>query len=226
LCDETWTVRAGEDLIRDGERPAWVFLLLEGWAFRYKLMASGKRQILAYLVPGDLCDIHIFILKTMDHGLSMLSPGRVAAITPDRMLDVMDRHPRIERALWWATLVDEAILRQWLVNQGQRDAHDGLAHLFCEMWLRMRAVGLAEERQPFSLPLTQAQLADTLGITPVAVNRALQRLRGDGLITLGRQRLTIHDPERLAAISGFEPNYLHLDRTSGRERLRRQVLDA
>jgi CRP-like cAMP-binding protein len=150
----------------------------------------------------------------MDHGLALLSPGRVAAIAPDRLIDVMDRHPRIERALWWATLVDEAILRQWLVNQGQRDAHDGLAHLFCEMWLRMQTVGLAEEEQPFSLPLTQAQLADTLGLTPVAVNRALQRLRGEGLITLEKQRLTIHDPRKLAALSGFEPNYLNLGEPS------------
>lgn len=212
LCADTRTVEAGTDLVREGERPAAVYLLLEGWAFRYKLLPDGRRQILAYLIPGDLCDIHIFILKTMDHGISLLCPARVAQIAPDRMLDIMGRHPRIERALWWSTLVDEAILREWLVNLGQRDAQDSLAHLLCEMWFRMRAVGLASPGRSFSLPLTQVQLADSLGLTPVAVNRALQRLRAEGLITLDQKRLTIHDPDRLATLSGFEPNYLHLGR--------------
>lgn len=147
----------------------------------------------------------------MDHGILMLSPGRVASIAPDLMLRTMDRHPHVQRALWWATLVDEAILREWLVNLGQRDAHDSLAHLLCEMWLRMEAIGLAEEGKPFSLPLTQIQLAETLGVTAVAVNRALQRLREDGLISLDRRSLTVHDPERLAAASSFDANYLHLD---------------
>ena len=216
LCDDVRQVEAGEDLIREGERPGHVFLLMEGWGFRYKLMPSGRRQILAYLIPGDICDIHIFILKRMDHSISLLSRGRIAAIAPERMLEVVKCHPQIERALWWATLVDEATLREWLVNLGQRDAHDSLGHLLSEMWIRMQSVGLAEVGQPFSMPLTQVQLADTLGITPVAVNRALQRLRGDGLITLDQKRLTVHDPERLARISGFEPNYLHLDRDDAR----------
>jgi CRP-like cAMP-binding protein len=226
LCGKTRTVRAGEDLIRGGERPDKVFLLLEGWGFRYKLMPDGQRQILAYLIPGDLCDIHIFVLKRMDHGIALLSPGAVTTISPGKLIEVMDRHPRVQRALWWSSLVDEAILREWLVNLGQRDAHDSLAHLLCEMWFRMRAVGLAEAGKPFSLPLTQAQLGDTLGLTPVAVNRALQRLRGEGLISLQDKQLTIHDPERLAAISGFEPNYLHLDRNGQSSGLERQTLDA
>ena len=217
LCGEYRTVEAGVDLIRQGERPDKVFLLLDGWAFRHKLLPNGSRQILAYLIPGDLCDIHIFVLKTMDHGISLLNQGIVAAIDPARMIEIMDEHPRIERALWWATLVDEAILREWLVNVGQRDAYERISHLLYEMWLRVRAVSLTDAGDAFSLPLTQTQLADTVGLTPVAVNRALQRLRTDGLITLDHKRLTVHEPERLAAISGFEPNYLHLDQRDGRE---------
>ena len=215
LCAETRTVEPGTDLIREGDRPESVFLLIDGWACRYKLMPDGRRQILAYLIPGDLCDIHIFVLKRMDHGIGMLGPATVAAIRPDRMLDIMRCHPAVERALWWATLVDEAILRAWLVNMGQRDAYQRIAHLLYEMWLRMRAVGLVDEGRQFSLPLTQAQLGDTVGLTPVAVNRALQRLRAEGLIVLDQKRLTIHQPERLAEISGFERNYLHLDRAVG-----------
>lgn len=211
LCAHRITVEAKRQLIREGERPNDVYLLLEGWGYRYKILPDGGRHILAYLIPGDLCDIHIFILKTMDHTLALLSPATVAVISQETILDVMDRHPRIERALWWATLVDEAVLREWLVNIGQRDAYKRFAHLFCELWMRMRVVGLADEGR-FSLPLTQEELGETMGLTAVHVNRTLQRMRSEGLITLEKKQLTIHDPQRLMAEAEFTPNCLHLDR--------------
>ena len=215
LCEHQITVEAKRTLIREGERPNDVYLLLEGWGYRYKLLPDGGRHILAYLIPGDLCDIHIFILKTMDHTLGLLSPARVAVIPQELILEVMDTHPRIERALWWATLVDEAVLREWLVNIGQRDAFKRVAHLFCELWMRMRAVGLANEGE-FSLPLTQEELGDTMGLTSVHINRVLQRMRADGLIELDKKRLTIADPQQLMKEAEFEPNYLHLShRSSG-----------
>lgn len=211
MCADVREVGAGADLIRQGDRPDHVNILLEGWAFRYKLLPDGKRQVLAYLIPGDLCDIHIFVLRRMDHGIATLGPARVATVAADRVIEIMDRHPAIERALWWATLVDEAVLREWLVNMGQRDAYAAIGHLFCELWTRMQAVGLAKAGA-IALPITQAELADTMGLTPVHVNRTLQRLRAEGLITLEARQLAILDPERLARVSGFEPNYLHLDR--------------
>lgn len=213
LCAETRTVRSGGDLIREGDQPDKVFLLLKGWGYRYKLLRDGRRQILAYLIPGDLCDLHILVLKKMDHGIGLLGRAEVAAVAPHKMVELMERHPRIARALWAAMLADEAVLREWLVNIGQRDAYEGISHLFYEIWLRMRAVGLAESDR-FSLPLTQAELGDTMGLTPVHVNRTLQRLRAEGLITLEHKQLTLRDPERLAEISGFERNYLHLGRAS------------
>lgn len=209
LCIEVRLLKAGEDLIREGERPERVFLLLEGWACRYKLLPNGGRQILAYLIPGDLCDIHNVMLDAMDHGICLLSDARVVAIAHDRITAIMDRHPHIARALWWATLVDEAVLREWLVNLAQREPVERIGHLLCEMRTRMRAVGLAGDGA-FNLPLTQAEMGDTMGLTPVTVNRVLQRLRGEGLITLEQKRLTLHDPDRLATQSGFTPNYLHL----------------
>lgn len=211
LCEHQITVEAKRNLIQEGERPNDVYLLLEGWGYRYKLLPDGGRHILAYLIPGDLCDIHIFILKTMDHSLGLLSPATVAVIPQEVILDVMDKHPRIERALWWATLVDEAVLREWLVNIGQRDAFKRIAHLFCELWMRMRAVGLASEGE-FSLPLTQEELGDTMGLTGVHINRVLQRMRAADLIKLSQKRLTILDPQRLMNEAEFEPNYLHLNR--------------
>lgn len=113
--------KAGADLIREGERPDHVHILLEGWAFRYKLLPDGGRQIMAYLIPGDLCDIHIFILKTMDHSIGLLSDARIGMIPEKTMVALLDEHPRIARALFWATLVDEAVLREWLANTLRRE---------------------------------------------------------------------------------------------------------
>ena len=202
---------AGHELIRQGSRPENVFLLEEGWACRHKITPDGARQIVAYLIPGDLCDIHIFILKTMDHGISLLSDAKVAAVPKQTMLDLMRTRPVVAEALFWATLVDEATLREWLVNMGQRDAFERMAHLFCEMWVRTCEVGLVTD-QRFFLPLTQHELGDTIGLTAVHTNRTLQRMRAEGLISLSNRQLTILDLDRLKAVAGFDPNYLHLDR--------------
>jgi CRP-like cAMP-binding protein len=211
LCTNLTSVRMGSDLITEGDRPEDVFLLVEGWAYRYKMLPDGGRQIVAYLIPGDLCDIHIFILKTMDHAIGLLSDAKVARISKSTMRATMRERLAIAEALFWATLVDEAVLREWLVNLGQRDAFERIAHLFCEMWLRMSQVGLVDSDE-FSLPLTQEQLGDTTGLTAVHVNRVLQRMRAEGLITLSARQLTIHSIQRLKDIAGFDPNYLHLDR--------------
>ena len=211
LCTDTRTWGAGGTLIREGERPEVVFLLLDGWACRYKLLPDGSRQIMAYLIPGDLCDIHIFILKAMDHSIGLLSEANVAAISKAAMQRTLEERPAIARALFWSTLVDEATLREWLVNMGQRDAYARLAHLFCEMWLRMKQIGLTHGNS-FTLPVTQEELGDTMGLTSVHVNRVLQRLRAEGLLSLARGQMTLHDIDRLREIAGFDPNYLHLDR--------------
>jgi len=211
LCTDTRTWGAGGTLIREGDRPEVVFLLLDGWACRYKLLPDGSRQIMAYLIPGDLCDIHIFILKAMDHSIGLLSEANVAAISKAAMQRTLEERPAIARALFWSTLVDEATLREWLVNMGQRDAYARLAHLFCEMWLRMKQIGLTHGNS-FTLPVTQEELGDTMGLTSVHVNRVLQRLRAEGLLSLARGQMTLHDIDRLREIAGFDPNYLHLDR--------------
>ncbi|MBM6583794.1 Crp/Fnr family transcriptional regulator [Microvirga sp. BT689] len=201
------------DLIREGQTPSDVNLILEGFACRYKVLPTGRRQIMAYLVPGDFCDLHVFILKTMDHGIATLSACTVVKISRARILELMER-PAIAKAFWWAALVDEATLREWLVNVGARKAEQRVAHLLCELLLRLRTVGLTTGNQ-YELPITQAELADTVGLTGVHVNRILQRLRADGLITLRSKNLVILDEERLKAFSNFNPNYLHLAEQDG-----------
>jgi len=205
------TYPRGSDLISEGDKPDSVFLLLEGWAYRYKHLANGSRQIMAYLIPGDLCDIRIFLFEEMDHSIGLLSDAKVVKIPAVEMLELMDRFPRIERALMWATLVDEATLREWLLNVGQRDALQRLSHLFCELCVRLSVVHLVDDDETFAMPLTQAELADTTGMTTVHVNRSLQRLRRDGLIVSKDGYLTILDFNRLAELSGFNDVYLHTD---------------
>ena len=208
-------VEARTDLVSEGEASDDVHLILEGFACRNKVLADGTRQIVAYLVPGDFCDLHIFILNAMDHSITTLSPCRVVDIPRRRVLEFAER-PALARAMWWATLVDEAILREWLVNIGARPAEQRVAHLLCELHLRLKTVGLADGGA-YELPLTQADLAETMGLSNVHVNRVLQRLRADGLITLKGRNLVILDIARLRQFSGFTANYLHLTEQNGRK---------
>lgn len=201
---------ARRNLIREGDRPDHILLMIEGWAARYKLLPDGGRQITAFLIPGDFCDFHVTILGAMDHGIATLTRSRVAYVPWQRMDELIERSS-LAKAFWWATLVDEAILRSWIVNVGRRDAFEATGHLFCELYVRMKNVGLVADRR-FELPLTQEEIADALGLTSVHVNRVLQRMRSEALISLRQGMLTILDYARLEEASGFDANYLHLER--------------
>ena len=204
-------LRPREDIIREGDKPKQLNLILEGWACRYKVLEDGRRQITAFLVPGDMCDLRMFILKEMDHSLGAVTPLQVAEIPSDTILTLTDHHPRVGRALWWNSLVEEAIAREWTVNVGQRNAVEGLAHLLCELFLRLRGVGLTNGLS-FEVPATQAQLGDATGLTTVHVNRTLQDMRDAGLIVWKGKKVTIPDLTALKAAALFNPNYLHLER--------------
>ena len=205
----TRKVGAREDLIREGDEPSQVHLVLDGFACRYKTLPNGRRQIMAFLIPGDFCDFHVAILGTMDHGIATLTPCTMVSIPVETIEDLTTHHPRISRALWWCTLVDEAILREWLVNMGQRPADQQAAHIFCELLVRLQSVGRATDNS-YSFPLTQEEFGDALGLSVVHVNRTLQQLRETGFIILRGGTLTIPDVDRLKAFAGFNPNYLHL----------------
>ena len=208
ICAAAREIGARCNIIREGDRPDHVHLIVEGWAARYKLLSGGERQITAFLMPGDFCDLHVTILGEMDHSIATLTRARVAFIPREAIDRLLDR-PNLARALCWATLVDEAVLRSWIVNVGRRDAFAAVGHLICELYMRMRNIGLAEDHH-FELPLTQEEIADALGLTPVHVNRVLQRLRAGKLISLKRRALAILDYPRLEQEAGFSANYLHL----------------
>lgn len=210
----TRNVEPRRDLIREGDRPRSVFLLLEGWACRYKQLPDGRRQIVSFFIPGDLCDLNIYILKEMDHTVGAISRIRVAEIGRDEFERVMDLSPRITQALFWNELVSIAVQREWTLNLGQRSAYERIAHLFVELFLRLQCVGLTRENG-CDFPLTQNDVADATGLTPVHVNRTIQELRRDDLIELRGKRLTILDLDRLKAVSMFNDNYLHLHHEGG-----------
>jgi len=209
ISAETRYVAPHTDLVREGDEPGGVFLVMEGVACRHKHRASGHHQIMAYLLPGDLCDLDVALLKAMDHTITTLSACRVARIAPQTLSGLLEHHPAIARGLRMSTLVDEATLREWLMNVGSRSAQERIAHLFCELLLRWQAIGLASENS-YALPFTQADLADTTGLSTVHVNRTLQALRRQGLIDLKGGQLTILNLPKLKALGEFRANYLHL----------------
>lgn len=211
LCDDERTVPAKQDILSEGERPDHVHVIIEGWAARYKALRDGSRQIVAFLIPGDFCDLHVAILGHMDHGIVALTRCRVAYIPSVELDALISQHNGLSKALWWATLVDEGVLREWVLNVGRRDAFERIAHLLCEIHARMRMVGLVEDDR-LALPLTQEQLADATGLTAVHVNRTLQRLRKENLIEVGSGMLTVLDVGALREAAGFSGNYLHIKR--------------
>lgn len=214
LCVDVREVEAKRDIITEGDTPDRVHLVLDGWAARYKMVPDGGRQITAFLIPGDFCDIHITILGAMDHSIAALTRCRIGYIRGEDIDRVTREKSNLTRALWWTTLVDEAVLREWVVNNGRRDAYEAIAHVLCEMHVRMQAIGLVAD-EVFDLPLTQEELADAAGLTSVHTNRILQKLRGEGLIELSKRVLTIRDVEGLREAGGFHAEYLHVARREG-----------
>jgi len=210
VTQNTRYIDARRDLISEGDKPRYVHLVLDGWAARYKSLPDGKRQIVSLFVPGDFCDVNVYILKYMDHSIGAITRLKVALISPDEMSVLTEGRPRITQALWWHELVTIAIQREWTLNLGQRSAYERLGHLLVELYLRLRTVGRARDGR-CDFPLTQNDLADATGLTAVHVNRILQELRRDNLIELERKQLHVLDLERLMDVSMFNLNYLHLD---------------
>ncbi len=199
---------ARQDLIREGDETGPMFVVLEGWICRYKILPSGTRQIMAFMMPGDACDLHIKLLAQMDHGIQAVTPATVATVSRADMQTIMLEHPNIARAMYTAQLVDEGIMRAWIVSMGRRSAIERVAHLTCELYLRARTIGLTQGGE-FALPLSQLVLADALGMTPVHINRVLKELRLAGAMALSRGSVTIMDSVKLVQIAGFDENYLH-----------------
>lgn len=206
---------SGRNVISQGEPPDYVNVVVSGWVARYKLLGDGRRQIMGLMLPGDVCDLHAFVLRAMDHSLAAVGPAEVALLPRREVAAILDARPTLTAALWWSSLQNEAILREWITSLGRRDAYRRAAHLFFELYTRLSVAGVPVDEPGFEFPLTQTDLSDALGLSVVHVNRVLQRLREEGLIALRRGRLVILDPNALAQAADFDASYLHLDEQGG-----------
>ena len=206
-------VETRSDIIREHQEVEGATLVLDGFACRYKLLPDGRRQMLGYMLPGDMCDPRVFLLDRMDHSIATISRAKIAVWPRKSVLGLTSLYPRITRAFWWCALVDEGIAREWLVSLGQRTALERLAHLICELYYRLKAIDLVSGNS-FDFPVTQAELGDTLGLSAVHVNRTLQDMRRERLVRLAGRRLTVLNLEALATIAMFNPDYLRLNTKS------------
>ena len=197
-------------IVREGMGVTASTLILSGIAFRHKLTPDGSRQILSIHIPGDFVDLEGSLLRTADHNIQTLTQCEVALVETAAIVKLVDDHPRIARAMWIDTLIDGSIFREWLLNVGRRDARARIAHVFCEFGMRLRAAGLAQEHG-YEFPMTQEQLADVTGLTPVHVNRMIKNLEADGLVQREKRFLHIPDWGLLRDEAGFSDIYLHLD---------------
>ncbi|WP_386083677.1 Crp/Fnr family transcriptional regulator [Vreelandella sp. F11] len=205
----TLSLTADQDIVRVGDQPSRCFLIVEGFTCAYKLTGDGKRQILALYVPGDIPDLQSLHLTSLDISLASISPCRLGFIKHEDMHRLCKTYPRLASAFWRETLVQASITREWLLNIGQRDSYTRIAHLFCELLLRLKVVGLADN-QKFKMPITQVELADATGITVVHMNRTLQALRTDGLVINSKTHISVPDWQKLIEAGEFDPFYLHL----------------
>ncbi len=195
-------------LAREGEHVTVCTVLLQGFAYRQKILSDGSRQIISFHIPGEFLDLQNCLLEVADHNVQALTRCLVAVVSKELLLQVMSDRPAVRQAIWLDSLLDASVFREWVVNVGRRDARQRIAHLLCELALRLKAAGLGEGPL-FDFPLTQEQIADATGLTAVHTNRTLQALRRAGLINLTASKLTILDWDALAEAGDFSERYLH-----------------
>lgn len=211
MFTEARVVPAGDDIVRDNDRPQHSTLIVSGVAARYKMLEEGERQITALHLPGDFVDLHSFLLKQMDHGVTAISQCRVATVPHSTLAELSLKHPHLTRLFWLLTLIDGSMHREWLVAMGRRPAIGQFAHLLCELRVRLGVIG-ASDGDHFVMPITQIDLSDILGLSTVHVNRVLQELRASNLVSWKGQNVSILNWEELCRVAEFDDRYLHLVR--------------
>lgn len=210
LPTRTRSFKIHQDIAREGDRPTHCCLVATGLVSRYKSLPTGSRQIVSFQIPGDMVDLQSLLVIVADHGIHTHTATTIVTIAHDDLAGIAAQHPDLARALWFDTLVDAAICREWTTNVGRRDARQRLAHLLLELAVRFKAARLMAV-DTFELPLTQADLADATGMTAVHVNRTLQWLRGERLIRTDGRNLTIENWDAMKALAGFDATYLHME---------------
>jgi CRP-like cAMP-binding protein len=209
------TRQAHEFIVRECDKPTHSCLLLSGYAYRHKVAGNGGRLIFSIHMKGDVVDLHNSILRQADHNVQALTAVEVALIPVNAIRQIAAERPQVGKAMWYETLVDAAIFREWTLNIGRRDARARTAHMLCEFAVRLQVAGLGSKSE-YDLPLTQEQLGDALALTSVHVNRTLKALTEEGLIGRNRRAIRVLDFDELARVGDFDDAYLHLDRVGQR----------
>lgn len=207
---EIRTYQAHNYMVREDERATSAKLLIDGLAYRHKVTVEGARQIVSLHIAGDFVDLEGCLLPRADHNVQVLTTCTVAQVPRDAVLDLVHSHGAVAHAMWIDTLIDASVYREWVVNVGRRDARQAMCHFLCEFGARLTAAGLADAHG-YELPMTQEQLADTLGITPVHVNRVLRVLDDEGVVVRHKRFIEVKDWVRLRKVGGFSDSYLHLE---------------
>lgn len=214
---ELTTVGANQDFVRMGEYTGQAFVVVAGFVGRIDLNAAGERQITAMHLPGDMADLNSVVQPSAASAFQALSKSVILGIPHVALRRVASKYPAIAEALWRDSTVDAAVLAQWVVNVGRRDARSRIIHLLCEIACRL---GVADDEQvEFGFPVTQLQLADATGLTPVHVCRITSKLRADGLVLIRNKRVTIPDWKNFSRAGDFQRKYLQMD-ISPNDRLR------
>jgi CRP-like cAMP-binding protein len=202
---------ANQRIARRGDKSSRCTLVLGGFLCSHKQVAGSRRQITSFFVPGDIADLQTLHLPSLDQDISALGPAVVAFLPHAAFAKMIGSSPRLTQAFWREALIQAAIYREWVVNLGRRDAIARVAHVLCELTLRLQTVGLARDRR-FSMHWTQMDLADSCGISNVHANRIVQELRRLGLFDWDSRQIRIRDWEALARLGDFSADYLHLQK--------------
>ena len=202
------TLPARRTIVRAGEEVRHATLLVSGFLCRYMDARDGYRQLVSVHVAGDFVDLHGYPLRRLDHDIATLTEVEVATVPHEALTGLIGRFPNLARMLWFSTLLDAAMHREWIFRLGRLDAAGRVAHFLCETYARLKAVGLAADGR-FDLPLTQQDMGEATGLTSVHVNRTLRRLRETGLAEMQGRECRILDWTRLAACGEFDPAYLY-----------------
>jgi CRP-like cAMP-binding protein len=202
----TRSYRRGQTIVKDATTPKLLHMLAKGWAARCQMREDGSRQITDFILPGEICDLTV-LAGGMRDVVTALTPAQAILLDRSALLTAMTAQPAIAVLLFKQALKQQSVLRAWLACMGLREKREHVAHLFCELHKRLRRLELVGDHE-FDLPLTQADLADTVGMTEVHANRVLRALRQEGVIALEGKHLRILNPARLRDIAEFSDAYL------------------
>ena len=203
-------VPAHVDFVRLGSPIEHSCLVVHGLAARFGQGPDGNRQITALHLPGDMADLHSLMTPLATSALQALTTTTVVRVPHVALREITARYPALAEAFWRECVIDAAVLSEWVINIGRRNAGVRLAHLYCETAFRYR-LGEVAENFAFEMPVTQHQLADMLGLTAVHVNRTVRALVARGLVQVSRGIVTIPSWRRLVEYSDFDPAYLHFE---------------